>query len=102
MELMSENPTEDGPSATKTAAQWLILVFWAGVMVVWAWWWSAQAGVAAADPGSVLHTMVLFVVALAPAGVALWKYPTGRAFRTVFALVAFSVPSYILSFILFA
>lgn len=91
---MTGTPTRSGAEpGSKSRAQWLILVFWAAVVVAWAWFVSAFAAIATGeeDPAAI----VLWVVALAPAAVVVWRYPTDRLFRAVLALVAFGVPAYL-------
>lgn len=97
---MSEIPIE-GAAPPKSALQWFILVAWAIAAVAWAWWWALWMGVAAAEPGDLLAAGVMLVVAVSPAVVVIWKYPTGWVFRAVFGAVAFSLPLYVLAATIF-
>lgn len=74
----------------KNALQWFILVFWAAVICAWSWYLSVFASWSGGEED--LGSIVLWVFALTPAALAVWKYPTGRLFRGLFALVAFALP----------
>lgn len=99
---MTEIPIEEDAAAPKSALQWFILVAWALAAIAWAWWWAFWVGVAAAEPQDLLGAGVLLVVAVSPAVVMIWKYPTGWMFRAAFGAVALSLPLYVLAATIFA
>ena len=91
---MTEIPIEEDAAAPKSALQRFILVAWALAAIAWAWWWAFWVGVAAAEPRDLLGAGAMLLMAVFPAVLVIWKYPTGWVFRSVFGAVALSLPLY--------